>query len=100
MAKKYYVPLTGFLIALNSAIFYLNPTNHPIHSRFFRETNLNERAYLMLDEQMDLYKYVDDIKYNFDYSGSNIIKTMYDTHKDYGKHMEKVIPELVDQKRR
>lgn len=45
---------------------------------------------------MDLYKYVDDIKYNFDYSKSDILKTRKDFHQGYLKHMEKEVKKMVN----
>ena len=37
---------------------------------------------------MDLYKYVDDIKYNFDYSQNSISETKSKYLADYHKHLD------------
>jgi hypothetical protein len=49
---------------------------------------VEESLYLAYDEQMDLYKYVDDIKYNFDYSKSNIMRTRTFYRKDFVDQMK------------
>ena len=40
---------------------------------------------------MDLYQYVDDIKYRFDYRKANIHETIRDFNKGYMAHNEKLL---------
>ena len=51
--------------------------------------NLNEiSAYRALDEKQNLYKYVDDIKYKFDFSEANILKIKENYATDSRKYLE------------
>lgn len=41
---------------------------------------IEEKGYRALDEEMNLYKYVPDIKYNFDYGRADIRKSRKQWH--------------------
>lgn len=73
--KRYYFPITLTFLSIGSIYLYFSQVNHAAHDLFGRESKPEEKAYRALDETMDLYHYVDDIKYRFDYSRSRIRKT-------------------------
>lgn len=53
-----------------------------------------EKQYRVFDEELDLYRYVDDVKYNFDYSKSDIMKTRETFHKGFIKDAKRQVESM------
>lgn len=92
------VPITASLWVLGAYMISINEIFHLSNHRFYRETRRDERAYRALDENLDLYRYVEDIKHNYDYKGGNMWNIKRKYLRGLEEHEDKEVIQIMRDK--
>ena len=76
---RLWLPFSMVNLFVGTLVYNFSPQGHVINGRDYQQIQNDMRAYRGLDETMNMYKDVNDIKYNYDYSSTDIgeIKSVY-----------------------
>ena len=89
LQMKITVRMTLLFYAMSLYELFRSEIFHISNHRFYRQTRGDQQLYRAFDEELDLYRYVDDIKHNYNYKEGNIWKIKRKYIEELEQHEEK-----------